>query len=66
MSRAIVIMLLLSGTLLLSSCATSFHQMQREADRLGIPPELAQQIDTSVTFADNVDSPDLWANQLGK
>jgi len=52
MSRAIVIMLLLSGTLLLSSCATSFHQMQREADRLGIPPELAQQIDTSVTFAD--------------
>lgn len=52
MSRAAVIALLLSEVLLLSSCAESLHQVQREASALGIPPELEQQVDTSVKFSD--------------
>lgn len=42
----------LLGLLLLSACAQSLHQVQRESGPLGIPPELEQQIDTSVKFAD--------------
>lgn len=52
MPRAATIALLLSGLVMLSSCAQSLHQVQREAGALGIPPELEEQVDTSVTFAD--------------
>jgi len=52
MSRGIVILLLLIGVPVLTSCAESFHQIQRETDRLGIPPDLEKQVDTSVSFAD--------------
>ncbi|HXV69311.1 MAG TPA: Slp family lipoprotein [Nitrospira sp.] len=43
--------LLLLGLFIMSSCAQSAHQIQRETGPLGIPPELDQQIDTTVTFA---------------
>ena len=52
MFRSIMIVLLLSALGTLTSCAESFHQIQRETGALGIPPELEQQVDTSVTFAD--------------
>jgi outer membrane lipoprotein len=60
MSRKIMMMILLLSALgTLTSCAESFHQIQRETGALGIPPELEKQVDTSVTFADlkaNTDS----------
>jgi outer membrane lipoprotein len=46
------VMPLLAGLFLLSACAQSIHQVQRETGPLGIPPELEQQVDTSVKFAD--------------
>ncbi len=52
MPRAVVIVLLLGVIGVLSACAESFHQVQRETGALGIPPELEKQVDTSVTFAD--------------
>jgi len=52
MSRGIVILLLLIGVPALTSCAESFHQIQRETGLLGIPPDLEKQVDTSVSFAD--------------
>ncbi|MDH5640902.1 MAG: Slp family lipoprotein, partial [Nitrospira sp.] len=64
MSHAATIVLLLSGTLVLSSCAESFHQLQREADRLGIPPELAQEIDESVAFTDLQASADQYVGRI--
>ena len=52
MFRRIVIWLLLMGVPLLTSCAESFHQIQREAGALGIPPDLETQVDRNVSFAD--------------
>ena len=43
---------LLGALLMLSACAESLHQMERASGSLGVPPELEQQIDRSVKFAD--------------
>jgi outer membrane lipoprotein len=52
MPRIAVIALLLGGLLILSSCAESAHQVNRNALHIDVPPELEIQIDTSVAFAD--------------
>jgi outer membrane lipoprotein len=52
MSRIALIPPLFIGLLILTSCAESAHQVQRQAELLGLSPELAKQIDTSVTFVD--------------
>ena len=41
---------LLAG-LLLGGCAESEHQVRKDAALLGIPPELEQQIDSTVPFS---------------
>jgi outer membrane lipoprotein len=59
MARAIPLFLLLGWSLILSACAESLHQIEREAGPLQIPPDLLKDIDTSVTFSDlraNTDS----------
>ncbi|MCP9464701.1 MAG: Slp family lipoprotein [Nitrospira sp.] len=59
MARAIFLVLLLGWSFILSACAESLHQIQREAGPLQIPPDLLKDIDTSVTFSDlraNTDS----------
>jgi len=52
MPRITVIALILGGLLILSSCAESAHQVNRNALHIDVPPELEKQIDTSVAFAD--------------
>ena len=52
MPRITVITLILGGLLILSSCAESAHQVNRNALHIDVPPELEKQIDTSVAFAD--------------
>lgn len=51
MSRISVAALALGGLFVLSSCAESAHQVHRNAVHIDVPPELEQQIDTSVAFA---------------
>jgi len=51
MPRGMLFVPIFLGLFILSSCAESAHQVQRETGPLGIPPELDQQIDTTVTFA---------------
>jgi outer membrane lipoprotein len=58
-----VIVFLLGGLLALSACAESAHQIQRGRGYIDVPPELEQQIDTSVAFADLRAAPD---NYLGR
>jgi outer membrane lipoprotein len=52
MPRITAFALLLGGLLILSSCAESAHQVQRNAGHIDVPLELAKQIDTSVSFVD--------------
>lgn len=52
MPRITLIPPLLIGLLILSSCAESAHQAQRNSGYLGVPPELEKQIDASVNFVD--------------
>ncbi|CUQ67604.1 Slp family lipoprotein [Candidatus Nitrospira inopinata] len=52
MARPVPIVVLFGGLLILSACAESLHQVQRETGPLGIPLELQKEIDTGVTFAD--------------
>jgi outer membrane lipoprotein len=47
-----VIAPLACGVLMLSACAESIHQVQRDTELLGIPLGLEQEIDSSVSFAD--------------
>ena len=63
MFRLTFISLLPAGLLVLSSCAESAHQVQRSAGQFGVPPELDQQIDRSVTFAELKAAP---ANYVGR
>ncbi len=63
MPRITVIALLLGGLLILASCAESAHQVPRNAVHIDLPPELEQQIDTSVTFVDLQAAP---ANYVGR
>ncbi len=52
MLRMTVLAPLICGTVLLSACAESIHQVQRDTELLGVPLGLEQEIDTSVSFAD--------------
>ena len=63
MSRITVIAPLLSGLLILSSCAESAHQVPRNAVHIDVPPELEKQIDSSVNFVDLQAAP---ANYVGR
>jgi len=63
MPRIIVFAFLLGGLLILSSCAESAHQVQRNAGNIDVPFELARQIDTSVNFVDLKAAP---ANYVGR
>ena len=57
MARIIGHVPLLCGLFILTACAESLHQVQRDAELLGVPPGLEQEIDTSVAFADLKKSP---------
>jgi len=63
MPRIAVIPLLLSGLLILSSCAESAHQVKRNTFHIDVPPELEKQIDASVSFVDLQAAP---ANYVGR
>jgi len=63
MSRITFILPLLIALLILSSCAESAHQVQRNSGYLGVSPELEKQIDASVVFADLHAAP---ANYVGR
>ena len=63
MSRMTLIAPFLSGLLILSSCAESAHQVRQDDLYTDVPPELEQQIDTSVAFADLHGAP---ANYVGR
>ena len=52
MLRMTVIAPLVCGVLMLSACAESIHQVQRDTELLGVPFGLEQEIDASVSFAD--------------
>lgn len=52
MLRMTVLAPLVCGVLMLSACAESIHQVQRDTELLGVPLGLEQEIDTSVSFAD--------------
>lgn len=52
MSRMKTLAFLVCGVLLLSACAESIHQVQRDTELLGVPLGLEQEIDSSVSFAD--------------
>jgi len=52
MSRMTVLAPLFCAALLLSACAESLHQVQRDTELLGLPLGLEQEIDTTVSFAD--------------
>lgn len=57
MPRMIVHASLLCAVISLSACAESLHQVQRDAELLGVPVELEKEIDTSVRFADLKQAP---------
>ena len=63
MSHMTVKVFLFLGLLTLSACAESAHQIQRGRGYIDVPPELEQQIDTSVAFADLRAAP---GNYLGR
>lgn len=52
MSRMTALAPLIYGILVLSACAESIHQVQRDTELLGVPLGLEQEIDTTVSFAD--------------
>jgi outer membrane lipoprotein len=52
MSRLTIFAPLIYGTMMLSACAESIHQVQRDTELLGVPLGLEKEIDTSVSFAD--------------
>jgi len=61
--RTAIIALLLAGLLILSSCAESAHQVNRNRLHIDVPPELEKQIDASVNFVDLQAAP---ANYVGR
>jgi outer membrane lipoprotein len=52
MSRMTVLAPLFCAALMLSACAESIHQAQRDTELLGVPLGLEKEIDTTVSFAD--------------
>lgn len=63
MFRGAVLPPLLAGLFGVVSCAESVHQVQRESGLLGVPSELAAQIDSRVRFVDLQETP---ANYVGR
>lgn len=63
MFRGAVLPPLLAGLLGVVSCAESVHQVQRESGLLGVPSELATQLDSSIRFVDLQETP---ANYVGR
>ncbi len=57
MPRMTVLAPLFCATLMLSACAESIHQVQRDTELLGVPLGLEQEIDNTVSFADLKSSP---------
>ena len=51
MPRMIVHTSLVCAVIILSACAESLHQVQRDTELLGVPIELEKEIDASVRFA---------------
>lgn len=58
MSRMTIRAPLFCAALMLSACAESIHQVQRDTELLGVPLGLEREIDTTVSFADLKRSPD--------
>lgn len=52
MLRMTVFAPLFCAVLMLSACAESIHQVQRDTELLGVPLELEEEIDATVSFAD--------------
>ena len=52
MVRMTVLTPLIGAALVLSSCAESIHQVQRDTELLGVPLGLEQEIDATVSFAE--------------
>jgi outer membrane lipoprotein len=52
MSRMTMLAPLVGVVLMLSACAESIHQVQRDTELLGVPLGLEKEIDATVTFAD--------------
>ncbi len=52
MARMMMFTSLVGGVLMLSACAESIHQVQRDTELLGVPFGLEQEIDTSISFAE--------------
>lgn len=52
MVRMTILTALIGGTMLLSACAESIHQVQRDTELLGVPLGLEQEIDATVSFAE--------------
>lgn len=63
MFRGAVLPPLLAGLFGVISCGESVHQVQRESGLLGVPSELATQIDSGVRFVDLQETP---ANYVGR
>lgn len=55
---------LLTGVLMLASCGESVHQGRRASVPIDVPPELEQQIDTSITFADVYAAPAKYVGRM--
>lgn len=58
MTSAWSVFLSLIWILTLAACAESLHQLEREGNQLGIPPDLLKEIDTNISFADLQADPD--------
>ncbi|WP_175304554.1 Slp family lipoprotein [Candidatus Nitrospira nitrificans] len=52
MLRMTMLAPLICGSVMLSACAESIHQVQRDTELLGVPLGLEQEIDTSISFTD--------------
>lgn len=63
MFRGAVLPPLLAGLFGVVSCAESVHQVQRESGLLGVPSELATQVDPGIKLIDLQESP---ANYIGR
>lgn len=57
MARMTVLAPLVGAALMMSACAESIHQVQRDTELLGVPLWLEKEIDTSVRFADLKSAP---------
>ena len=63
MLRMTILTPLIGGALLLSACAESIHQVQRDTELLGVPLGLEQEVDTRIRFADLKRAPSDYIGQ---